>query len=127
MGNTNSVHKISFKQMQTIIQNKDYIIINTLSPDLQNCLIINTLNASQEVSIINNLIKTDKERIIIIYGKNCIDETLIKKYTQLLNLGFKNINVYVGGLFEWLTLQDIYGSDLFPTTSIENDFLKYSP
>jgi hypothetical protein len=127
MGNTNSVHKISFKQMQTIIQNKDYIIINTLSPDLQNCLIINTLNASQEVSIINNLIKTDKERIIIIYGKNCIDESLIKKYTQLLNLGFKNINVYVGGLFEWLTLQDIYGSDLFPTTSIENDFLKYSP
>jgi methylmalonyl-CoA mutase cobalamin-binding subunit len=115
MGNTNSVHKISFKQMQTIIQNKDYIIINTLS------------NASQEVSIINNLIKTDKERIIIIYGKNCIDESLIKKYTQLLNLGFKNINVYVGGLFEWLTLQDIYGSDLFPTTSIENDFLKYSP
>jgi hypothetical protein len=86
MGNTNSVHKISFKQMQTIIQNKDYIIINTLSPDLQNCLIINTLNASQEVSIINNLIKTDKERIIIIYGKNCIDESLIKKYTQLLNL-----------------------------------------
>ena len=83
-------------------QNKDYIIINTLSPDLQNCLIINTLNASQEVSIINNLIKTDKERIIIIYGKNCIDESLIKKYTQLLNLGFKNINVYVGGLFEWL-------------------------
>jgi hypothetical protein len=127
MGNTNSVHKISFKQMQTIIQNKDYIIINTLSPDLQNCLIINTLNASQEVSIINNLIKTNKERIIIIYGKNCIDESLIKKYTQLLNLGFKNINVYIGGLFEWLTLQDIYGSDLFPTTNIEKDFLKYSP
>ena len=127
MGNTNSVNKISFKQMQTIIQNKDYIIINTLSPDLQNCLIVNTLNASQEVSIINNLIKTNKEKIIIIYGKNCIDESLIKKYTQLLNLGFKNINVYVGGLFEWLTLQDIYGSDLFPTTSIENDFLKYSP
>lgn len=127
MGNTNSVNKISFKQMQTIIQNKHYIIINTLSPDLQNCLIINTLNASQEVSIINNLIKTDKERIIIIYGKNCIDESLIKKYTQLLNLGFKNINVYVGGLFEWLTLQDIYGSDLFPTTNIEKDFLKYSP
>jgi len=127
MGNTNSVNKISFKQMQIIIQNKDYIIINTLSPDLQNCLIINTLNATQEVSIINNLIKTDKERIIIIYGKNCIDETLIKKYTQLINLGFKNINVYVGGLFEWLMLQDIYGSDLFPTTSIEKDFLKYSP
>lgn len=127
MGNTNSVNKISFKQMQIIIQNKDYIIINTLSPDLQNCLIINTLNATQEVSIINNLIKTNKEKIIIIYGKNCIDESLIKKYTQLINLGFKNINVYVGGLFEWLMLQDIHGSDLFPTTTIEKDFLKYSP
>ena len=127
MGNNNSVNKISFKQMQKIIQNKEYIIINTLSPDLQSCLIINTLDANEEVKVINSLIKNNKEKIIIIYGKNCIDESLIKKYTQLLNLGFKNINVYVGGLFEWLILQDIFGSELFPTTIIENDLLKYSP
>ena len=31
----------------------------------------------------------------------------------------------MGGLFEWLLLQDIYGNDYFKTTTIENDFLKY--
>jgi hypothetical protein len=40
-------------------------------------------------------------------------------------LGFSDINVYVGGLFEWLLLQDIYGTDEFPTTRIEKDLLKF--
>jgi hypothetical protein len=31
----------------------------------------------------------------------------------------------MGGLFEWLMLQDIYGYDEFPTTKKELDFLKY--
>jgi len=30
-------------------------------------------------------------------------------------------------LFEWLLLQDIYGSEEFPTTSHELDILKYKP
>jgi hypothetical protein len=33
----------------------------------------------------------------------------------------------MGGLFEWLMLQDIYGSDEFPTTKKELDILKYKP
>ena len=32
---------------------------------------------------------------------------------------------YTGGLFEWLLLQDIYGSDMFKTTTEEVDHLKY--
>ena len=48
-----------------------------------------------------------------------------KKYQQLYSLGFYNIFVYLGGLFEWLMLQDIYGKELFPTTKIEVDLLKY--
>jgi len=35
------------------------------------------------------------------------------------------VYIYSGGLFEWLLLQDIYGSDLFPTTNDKVDFLKY--
>ena len=62
---------------------------------------------------------------IIIYGKNSNDETPIKKCEQLLELGFSNIYIYAGGLFEWLLLQDIYGSELFPTTTKQNDLLKY--
>ena len=48
-----------------------------------------------------------------------------KKYEQLVGLGFTNVYIYVGGMFEWLLLQDIYGQDLFPTTSKELDILKY--
>jgi hypothetical protein len=33
--------------------------------------------------------------------------------------------VYIGGLFEWLLLQDIYGDEEFPTTAKIIDILKY--
>ena len=49
----------------------------------------------------------------------------IKKYHQLTNLGFYEVYVYVGGLFEWLLLQDIFGEENFPTTTKELDILKY--
>jgi hypothetical protein len=47
------------------------------------------------------------------------------KCQQLQSLGFNKIYIYSGGLFEWMLLQDIYGKDLFQTTSIEVDILKY--
>lgn len=56
---------------------------------------------------------------------NSCDETLSKKYTQLMKLGFFDISVYIGGLFEWLLLQEIYGEELFPTTTYCKDLLKY--
>ena len=56
---------------------------------------------------------------IIIYGKNSDDQTIYNKYDQLNKLGFYNIYLYSGGLFEWLLLQDIYGRDEFPTTIFE--------
>lgn len=126
MGNTNSIKKISFKQMQNFINNNNYTIINTLSYDNQSCLIVNTLSPDEEIIEINKYLKNNKNHALIIYGKNCIDESLAKKYTQLINLGFNNIHIYLGGLFEWLLLQDIYGKEEFPTTSIEYDILKFS-
>ena len=78
-----------------------------------------------EEETINNLIKKDKNKKIIIYGKNYNDETLYKKYTQLKNFGFKNIFIYPGGIFEWLCLKEIYGADLFKTSGHEEDLLKY--
>jgi len=42
-------------------------------------------------------------------------------------LGFTNVYVYPGGIFEWLLLQDIYGENEFPTTKIEIDILKFKP
>jgi hypothetical protein len=128
MGNTQSIKKINFEDMQIAIKNPEvYIIINTLSPSEQNCLIVSTTLASDEENIINQFMKTNKNVRIIIYGKNGNDDTTNKKYQQLMSLGFYNIYLYTGGLFEWLLLQDIYGKELFPTTKKEVDLLKYKP
>lgn len=128
MGNTQSIKKINFEDMQTIIKNPEiYLIINTLPLDEQKCLIINTTLASDEEAIINKFMKENKSIRIIIYGKNCNDDTINKKYQQLYSLGFYNIFVYFGGMFEWLLLQDIYGKDLFPTTKTDLDILRYKP
>jgi hypothetical protein len=86
---------------------------------------VNTVSVNDEEIIINKFLKENKNIIIIVYGKNCNDDSTNKKYQQLLSLGFYNIFVYTGGLFEWLLLQDIYGKELFPTTKKELDILKY--
>jgi len=122
MGNQNC--KLNFEDMQRAIT-ENYIIINTMPKDLQHCLIQNTMSAHEEESKINQLINNCKNTHIIIYGKNANDEKVLKKYKQLVSFGFKKIYIYLGGMFEWLLLQDIYGAEEFPTTSIERDILKY--
>jgi hypothetical protein len=128
MGNT-IPKKVSFEDIQLICKNQRpfSILINTLDLNEQKCLIQNTLLADKEENNINELINNKSFQItIVIYGKNCQDEEkIIIKYKQLQKLGFKNIYIYCGGLFEWLLLQDIYGAEEFPTTSRENDILKY--
>lgn len=128
MGNTQTMKKINFEDMHKVIKNPEiYLIINTLSLLEQECLIFNTISINDEEVIINKYLKENRNIIIVIYGKNCNDDSVNKKYQQLLTLGFYNIFVYTGGLFEWLLLQDIYGKDLFPTTKKELDLLKYKP
>ncbi len=128
MGNTQSIKKINYEDMQAVIKNSEaYLIINTLPPSEQQCLIVNTTFAVNEELLINKYMKENKNIRIVIYGKNCNDDTTNKKYQQLLTLGFYNIFLYTGGLFEWLLLQDIYGKELFPTTKKEVDILKYKP
>ncbi len=121
---------VSYEDIQNIIRynSNKYIIINTLLTNEQDCLIKNTVLSHNEESIINNNINNyDYDKIIVIYGKNCNDETVENKLTQINSLGFKNAYIYKGGIFEWLLMQDIYGADLFPTTSQILDILKYKP
>ena len=80
-----------------------------------------------EVELINNYLKSNRAVKIVIYGRNSNDELLYKKYQQLVSLGFTNVHAYIGGMFEWLLLQDIYGADEFPTTTKQLDILKYKP
>ena len=56
---------------------------------------------------------------------NASDITVYEKYSQLIELGFVNVYVYPGGMFEWLLLQDIYSDELFKTTTKELDILKF--
>ena len=101
------------------------IIINTLPDNLQNCLIKSTIPASVENNVINDLLHTNKKKEIIIYGKNHRDLKVIDKYNQLKKLGFTNVYIYFGGLFEWLLLREIYGDINFPITSQCSDILIY--
>jgi len=118
-------YKINYEDMQKC--RGTHLIINTLPPDEQRCLIDGTIPIQQESQKVNNLLSKNKNATILIYGKNCNDESINAKYTQLCKLGFTQVYIYQGGLFEWLLLQDIYGGDEFPTTAQELDLLKYKP
>jgi hypothetical protein len=121
--------KISFEDMQHIIANpKEYIILNTLLSNEQHCLIKNTISYQTEEKTINEYLNQyDFTPKFIIYGRNTNDETVETKSNQLSGLGFQDVYLYMGGMFEWLLLQDIYGIDEFPTTNKFLDILYYKP
>ena len=143
MGANNSKFKINYEDVQMACKysynsnnnknddndnNKNkYAIINTLDPVYQTCLIPNTIPIAEEEEIVNDIITNSKKTKIIIYGLNSNDEKVYSKYEQLVKLGVKHVYIYNGGMFEWLLLQDVYGRELFPTTSRELDILKYKP
>jgi len=127
MGNitsTNQIQKFNFDDLRNSMKDNP-LIINTLPDNLQMCLITGTIDINNEVKVLNDYLKKQKDKMIIIYGKNNNDETIITKYKQLTGLGFTNVYIYIGGLFEWLLLQEIYGEENFATTTLELDILKY--
>ena len=138
MGANNSTFKLNYEDVQIACKhsynnnnndgnNNKYAIINTLDPLYQTCLIPNTIPIAEEEEIVNDIITNSKKTKIIIYGLNSNDEKVYSKYEQLVKLGVKYVYIYNGGMFEWLLLQDVYGRELFPTTSRELDILKYKP
>jgi hypothetical protein len=123
----NCIPKVNYEDVKISINNPSYLLINTLPNHEQSCLIYDTINFANEEQIINNLLHNNKMHNIIVYGRNCNDISVYKKYKQFSELGFSNVYIYLGGLFEWLLLQDIYGRDIFKTTSKELDIIKYKP
>ena len=120
----------SFEDVQyaTSIPDKYYLIC-TLPSHEASGIITGTVPLTQEEHLINLALTQHKttQCNIIIYGKHLRDETTLRKHTQLKQLGFANIYIYQGGLFEWLLLQDIYGDQSFPTTAKITDILVYKP
>jgi hypothetical protein len=128
LGESSRIKKTNFEDIQYAIQHpNEFILINTLSMEEQDCLILGTILAYQEENIINEIItRMDiPDKRVIIYGRNSSDYSPETKYYQLYKLGIPDIAVYSGGLFEWLLLQDIYGIKAFPTTKKNADLLKY--
>lgn len=140
---SNEYNSISFEDILYVIKNFDNdrdghptsppdllrtLIINTLPINEQSYLIQHTTSYDREEDIINESLQTCQNRIII-YGKNAMDKTMEKKYSQLLTLGYLEMNLYIyyGGLFEWSLLRDIYGEDAFRTIGKSTDPLEYKP
>ena len=125
---SHSVNKLNFESVQNIINkntSQQFVIINTLENNNQDCLIKNTITPEKEIELLNYYLKENKKINILIYGENCSDNKVVHKYNQLYQLGFSNLYIYIGGLFEWLLLQDIYGDDECPTNNKILDILKY--
>ena len=124
MGNS-AIQRISFEDMQ-YVQASGQLIINTLPVSEQSMLIAKTVQCDKEIQSVENAIRLKEP--IVIYGKHGNDDTIYVKYDQIKKLGGKAY-LYVGGLFEWLLLQDIYGAEHFQTTSHVTmvDLLKYKP
>ena len=121
-------YKVNFEYIARALKEPDkYVLINTLPVNDQHCLIKNTIPYDTEETLINGFLDTNeyKNKTFVIYGKNCTDDSVEKKQRQLGALGISNVFIYVGGLFEWILLQDIYGAGEFPTTSKILDILKY--
>lgn len=121
---------IGFEDVVNCIKHPDkYALINTLPFSDQSVLIKGTLLATEEEAFINEYLTkyVETPKIIVLYGRNGCDETPRQKQAQLLSLGISDVYIYVGGLFEWLLLQDIYGLNEFPTRGETKDLLAYRP
>ncbi len=133
MGNQVSlVPKVSYEDLQMVVYRNmnvqhSTLIINTLPPSLQHCLIKTTVDIRFEERVVNAFINKKPDIMIIVYGKNSNDITILHKYEQLVKLGFTNVHIYTGGIFEWMLLHEIYGKELFKITKYEIDILRYRP
>ena len=133
MGNQVSlIPKVSYEDLQMVVYRNMHVqhstlLINTLPPSLQHCLIKTTVDIQFEERAVNAFIHKKPDIMIIVYGKNSNDITILHKYEQLVKLGFTNVHIYTGGIFEWMLLHEIYGKDLFKITRYEIDILRYRP
>jgi len=118
---------IGFNDMKHAIE-QGYVIVNTLPETLQGCLIKGSIAADEEEDRMNDYLQHDEtDKIVVLYGMNSCDDSVDRKFEELADLGFRRIYIYVGGLFEWLMLQEIIGISEFPTTSRCMDLMVYQP
>ena len=121
-----SLERVTYEEVHAALRDSRVCIVSTLPAHDQSCLIARTLAPQEEERRLNAHLKRGEARCpIVVYGRNAADGAPDKKCRQLQNLGFTSVRLYAGGLFEWVLLQDIYGAELFPTTSVCADPLLF--
>ena len=121
-----AVERINYEAVHAALNDSRSSIVSTLPVGEQNCLVARTLTPHEEETRLNEYLKKGHTSApIVVYGRNAVDESPDKKCRQLQGLGFTSVQMYAGGLFEWALLQDIYGAELFPTTSACADPLQF--
>ena len=139
-------HKVGFDDVRWIMKHNRkgdlaasrFWLINTLPTHEQMYLIPGTVPCQMEEAWVNEVIgdlnRNLDDYILVIYGKNNVDDSVDRKFTQLTKLGFTQVFIYYGGMFEWCLLQDVYGNDLFPweivtqgTQTSPPDMLHWAP
>ena len=85
MGGLHSVPKIGFEDiMDTVLKNSHaFALLNTLPPTEQDCLIAGTLSAFSEESVMNQLISSNKDHYIVVYGRNANDKVWVCKRARI--------------------------------------------
>ena len=103
-----------------------FILINTFEQD---SMIQGTVSSDKEETVINAQLTdyTKPDIPIIVYGRNSVDDSVDRKEKQLRALGLEEIYIYRGGMFEWLLLGDVFGTDEFPVSVKVVDILKFAP
>lgn len=94
----------------------DIILISTLPEDTQGCLIPQTVACHDEERWINDVLERKKQGLytVIVYGANHLDATVDRKCAQMRTMGFRSVHAYLGGMFEWLLLHEVFGEENFP-------------
>ena len=67
MGNSQTINKINFEDIQFILKtDQKYIIINTLGEQEQSCLLPKTVKAHEEVELLTNLLKMGRKDVKLV-------------------------------------------------------------
>jgi len=109
MGQTSSYPLCSFQELQG--KRGEFILLNTLPLNKQKYLIKGTIPGQDESKLVNEYLYKNKNIPIILYGLDCRDTSVVQKFAQLKTLGFNQVSIYRGGLFEWALLQEVYGTN----------------
>jgi len=88
------------------------LIYGTLAPEMEETYMNELLESLDSVSL--------SEILVIVYGRNATDKSVVEKAKQMYSLGFTSVCVYSGGMFEWCLLQDVYGENEFPMEGCGN-------